>query len=180
MDQIQEKFKNCNNPKLCSRECKVAVWETGDTSRLKTCFVWPTVFLKVGPNRQLNLHENLDFWHFSWKMERSGNMKWHSCPAVIGRMREAWFKGATCSLLPSSTIFSPRPGSFHLILPAWPGGHLHRCMSSRSLSSLHSGRHHGGGGFWTGPWKMAFYFTGGCLNEFYTLFLRLPVLVVRF
>lgn len=142
------------------------------------------MFLKVGPNCQLNLHKNLDFWHFSWKTKRPGNMKWYSCPAVIGRMRRAPFKWATCSLIPSSPYFLPdlaHSTSSHL-----PGlWALTQVHLSKSLSPLHSGRHHGGGGFRTGSWKtdttvVKFYFTKECLNDFYTLFLRLPVLVVSF
>lgn len=145
-------------------------------------------FLKIGLNGQLKSHKNLDFWHFSGKMERSSNTGRHSCPVMIGRTWEATFKRVTCSPVRPNIILSPRPVWLRFLLPAWPHDYLHMCLCSRFPSPLEvRGRHLGGGGFRIGPWKkdmavVQFSFTGENFSEFYTPFLippLFPLLVSR-
>lgn len=97
-------------------------------------------------------------------MERPGNIGQHSCLAMISRTRRATLGWVMCFAGPPSIRLSPRPGSLHVLSPAWPTLLTH-VVCSRFLSPLLSGTHHRGDVFWTRPWRTDtallkwFYFT---------------------
>lgn len=116
MGQIQEWFKNWI---VQSFSLESARWQPGVGGGEAVGWGWgahpdgryvlfgPQCFLKVGPKCQLNSHKNLDFWHVSWKMERPGNMKWYSCPAMISRLWVATFEWVTRPQFPQASYLLP-------------------------------------------------------------------------
>lgn len=130
------------------RGCGVGL---GGTSRRKICFVWPTVFFESWTKVPTKLTQKSGFLTRLLKNGKTWQYEMIFLPSNDQQAVSSNIRVSHTSPVPSSIISSSRPGSLHPVSPAGPGGHLHVCICSGSLSPLRSGRHHGGGGIRAGP-----------------------------